>query len=47
MLTVGSTTDTGEAVTFNDSLESFTFRSTDNIAELYAFEDVSECYSIA
>ena len=47
MLTVGSTAYTGKTVTFHNALESFTFRSTDNIAELYAFEDVSERYSIA
>lgn len=42
MLTVGSTAYTGKAVAFNDSLESFTFGSTDNVHILDAFENVSD-----
>ena len=47
MLTVGSTAHTGKAVAFNDSLETLSFGSTDDIDKLDTFEDVCDCQGVA
>ena len=48
VLTVSLAAYTGETVTFNNALESFTFRSTDNIYECHVLcEDVGNGESVA
>ena len=48
VLTVGLTAYSGETVTFNNALESFTFRSTDNIHKCHVLcEDVSNGEGVA
>ena len=42
MLTVGRSADTGEVITVDNALETFTFRSTDNINELDIGHDVTD-----
>ena len=48
MLSVGRPADAGEVITVHDALETFTFRSTDDVHELDVFsDDVSEREGVA
>ena len=47
MLTVGSTAHTGKAVALNDSLETLSLGSTDDIDILDTLKDVSDCQAVA
>ena len=46
VLTVGSSTNSSEAMSLDNSLKTFTLRSSDNVYILYAFENVSYSKSV-